>query len=185
MATQPRRGRWTYEEFARLPEDGKRYEIIAGELYVTPAPRPRHQEVLGRLHIELGVFANEHGLGIVYPGPIDVLFAEGDYFEPDLVFVRHDRKRIVSERGIEAAPDLVIEILSASTGARDRGIKRERYALFGVPDYWIVNIEERRIERHRLPPGTEPEILPDTLVWQPIGGGPVLTLSVTGIFPAG
>src|SRR5687768_14481420 len=175
MATHPRRGRWTYEDFARLPEDGNRYEVIAGELYVAPAPRPRHQEVVGRLDRKLGTFVDEHALGIVYPGPIDVLFAEGDYLEPDLVFVRRDRMEIVSERGIEAAPDVVIEILSASTAARDRGIKRERYARFGVPDYWVVDVDACRIERHRLGPASGPEVLTETLIWQPIGGGPVLT----------
>src|SRR5688500_11376079 len=182
MATHPRRGRWTYEEFARLPEDGNRYEVIAGELYVTPSPRPRHQEVVGYLVRKLGTFVEEGRLGIVYPGPIDVLFAEGDYFAPDLVFVRRDRKEIVSDRGIEAAPDLVIEIMSASTGARDRGIKRERYALFGVADYWLVDVDARRIERHRFAPLRDLEVFTDTLTWQPIGGGPALTLSVPDVF---
>lgn len=183
MATHPRRSRWTYEEFARLPEDGNRYEVIAGELYVSPAPRPRHQLVVGRLYQRVAAFADDHELGIAYPGPIDVLFAEGDYLEPDLVFVRHDRLEIVSERGIEGAPDLIVEVLSASTASRDRGIKREHYILFGVPQYWVVDIEKRSIEVYRpASEANEPMIASDTLTWQPIAGGPVLTLSMPAVF---
>src|SRR5688500_11271223 len=124
MATLPTPGRWTYEEFARLPDDGNRYEVIAGELYVSPSPRPSHQLILTPLIMRLHPFVEQFGLGRVYIGPIDVLFAEGDYLEPDLVFVRRDRLGIVSDRGLEGPPDLVVEILSPSTAKRDRTIKR-------------------------------------------------------------
>ena len=179
MATNPAVRRWTYEEFRRLPDDGNRYEVIAGELYLTPAPRAVHQEIVGYLSEVLRPFVRKHGLGRVLPGPIDVLFAEGDYLEPDLVFVRHDRREIVTDRGIEAAPDLVIEVLSTSTAARDRGIKRERYALFGVPEYWIVDADARQIEIHRnQEPPRLPQVVRDTLAWRPVPGGPVLEIDV-------
>ncbi|NIQ54198.1 MAG: Uma2 family endonuclease, partial [Gammaproteobacteria bacterium] len=113
------------------------------------------------------------------PGPVDVLFAEGDYLEPDLVFVRKERRGIIGERGIEAAPDLVIEIVSPSTAGRDRGIKRERYAHYGVPEYWVVDPDERGIERWRFGIEAEaPDIVRDGLQWQPIPGGPVLEIPV-------
>ncbi|HYH82110.1 MAG TPA: Uma2 family endonuclease [Longimicrobium sp.] len=179
MSTQPAVRRWTYEEFARLPNDGSRYEVIGGELFVTPAPTPRHQKVLTRLIAALDSFSGSHGLGEVF-APIDVLFGEGDYLEPDLVFVSRGRLAIITDRAAEAAPDLVVEVLSPTTAMRDRGIKRERYARFGVKEYWIVDIQRSRVERYLLQddPDRPVEHATDTLDWQPVAGGPVLTLNV-------
>ncbi|HEX7118320.1 MAG TPA: Uma2 family endonuclease [Longimicrobiales bacterium] len=99
MPARSDRRRWSYAEFARLPsDDGNRYEIIAGELYVTPAPRPLHQNVIRQLLDRLGRFVDTHRLGWVLPGLIDILFAEGDYLEPDLVFVRSERSRRTPSR---------------------------------------------------------------------------------------
>jgi Uma2 family endonuclease len=180
MSTQsPVRG-WTYEEFARLPDDGNRYEVIAGDLYVTPAPDTSHQVASARLFLELGSFATrEHALGLVLFAPVDVLLADGDYLEPDIVFLRKDHEHYRTKRGIEGPPDLVIEILSPSTARQDRGIKRERYAHFGIPEYWIVDTERRRVEVYRLRGDVEePIIVTDRLTWQPVEGGPVLELDV-------
>jgi Uma2 family endonuclease len=180
MSTQsPVRG-WTYEEFARLPDDGNRYEVIAGDLYVTPAPGSIHQKVSARFFMELRVFAtNQHKLGEVLYAPLDVIFEDGDYVQPDLVFLRRERSELLTERGIEGPPDLVIEILSPATARQDRGIKRDRYAHFGVPEYWIVDTERRRVEVYRLADAVEdPIIVADRLTWQPVAGGPVLELNV-------
>jgi Uma2 family endonuclease len=137
MEANRSRPRWTYAEFARLPSEGStRYEVIDGELAVTPAPTGDHQRVVAKLVRILDVFAHEHALGEVLPSPIDVLFGEGDYFEPDVIFIRSERADLVGDRGVEAPPDLVVEILSLSTAHRDRGIKLERYRHFGVPEYW-------------------------------------------------
>ncbi len=176
--------RWTYEEFAQLPDDGNRYEVIAGELYVTPAPRSLHQIIGSRIDRAVGAFVEQHDLGEMAVGPIDVLFGEGDYLQPDLVFVRKDRLDIIKDRGVEGAPDLIIEVLSPGTAKRDRGIKRERYAHFGVPEYWVVDPVARRIEIHRLRKGIEQpvEIAGASLDWQPIPGGPKLTLDVAHLF---
>src|SRR5262245_57904670 len=116
MSQHPTPTRWTYDEFAKLPEgDGNRYEIIAGQLYVTPAPAMRHQRVVTDLVFVLQSYVRQHRLGRVYVGPVDVLFAEGDYLEPDLIFISSERREIESARGVEAAPDLVVEVLSPST----------------------------------------------------------------------
>jgi len=183
MSAQPAVRRWTYDEFARLPNDGKRYEVVRGELFVTPAPNPIHARVAARLTRVLDAFADDNGLGAVFTGQIDVLFGEGDYLEPDLIFVRHDRIDIMTDRGAEAAPDLVVEVLSPTTAMRDRHIKRERYAHFGVPEYWIVDPFTRRIEIYRLGAGSvaELEIATDTFVWQPVADGPTLTLNVVDL----
>jgi Uma2 family endonuclease len=180
MSTQPAVRRWTYDEFARLPNDGNRYEIIGGELYVTPAPTPLHQEITGRLSDLLRPFVRRHRLGRALSGPIDILFAEGDYLEPDFIFVRQDRVGLFTKRGFEGAPDLVIEILSTGTMARDRGVKRQRYVQFGVAEYWVLDPRAKRVEIYRDTddPGRQTEIVTGELTWQPIPDGPTLTLNV-------
>jgi Uma2 family endonuclease len=186
MATKPALRHWTYDEFASRPDDGKRYEVIAGELVVSSSPRPQHQRASMRLSYALEGFTQEHGLGELYPAPIDVLLSTDDYLVPDLVFVRTERADIVTGRGIEGAPDLVVEIISPSSALRDRGLKRERYARFGVPLYWVVDVELGHVEVYHLAeePDGPAEIVSDTLVWQPIAGGPALTLSVPHIVGA-
>jgi len=111
-------------------------------------------------------------------GPVDVLFAEGDYLEPDVLFVSAARAGILSERGVEGAPDLVIEVVSPSTAERDRGIKLERYRRYGVPEYWIVDPDTGTIER--WPFGSEPDILTagDKLRWTPGAKSEVLCIDV-------
>lgn len=187
MEANRSRARWTYAEFARLPSEGStRYEVIDGELAVTPAPTGAHQVVVSNLVRILGTFVHGHALGIILPSPIDVLFGEGDYFEPDVVFLRAERALLLGERGIEGAPDLVIEILSPSTAHRDRGIKLDRYRHFRVPVYWIVDLAEGSIEIWRLAEGAEaPEVLPATgrLRWAPVKGGPTLDIPVADIVP--
>jgi Uma2 family endonuclease len=182
MSTQPAVRRWTYDEFARLPDDGNRYEVIGGELYVTPLPTPNHQKVAVRLTTALETFLVSHGLGEVF-GPLDVLFGEGDYLEPDIVVVLRERMTIVTDRGAEAAPDLVVEVLSPKTALRDRGIKRERYAHFGVPEYWLVDPQRRQIEVYRLRENPEQPatVATESLEWQPVEGGPVLKLDLRAL----
>jgi Uma2 family endonuclease len=183
MSRHPPQGHWTYAEFSRLPEDGNRYEVIAGDLYVTPSPRPRHQWVVGNLDFALQAYVRSHDLGRVYIGPIDVLFAEGDYLAPDLVFIRKDRLDIVSERGLEAAPDLVVEVLSPSTAGRDRILKRDRYLHFGVPEYWAVDPNAAEVLVFRSTSSrSRHEISRDRLVWQPSSEAPPLSVDVSALF---
>lgn len=186
METKGARQRWTYSEFARLPSEGStRYEIIAGELVVTPGPSGQHQRIVGELLFRLIGFAKESDVGVVFPGPFDVLFSEGDYLEPDILFVGKDRSHLVSDRGVEGPPDLVVEILSPSTATRDRGIKLDRYRFYGVPEYWVVDPEERIIEVWDLAGGaTEPTTLgpQDTLRWTPPGAGATLELALEDLF---
>lgn len=185
METKRRRIRWTWAEFARLPDQGsRRSEVIDDELYVTPAPTPWHQQAVTRLIEILGPFVREHDLGEVFPGPIDVIFAEGDYLEPDLVFVGRDRLELVSDRGIEGPPDLVVEILSPSTASRDRGIKLDRYRLYGVAEYWVVDPDAGTVEAWRFGDETETarSLGPgETLPWTPVAGGPVLEVNISGL----
>ena len=186
MEARSTRQRWTYAEFARLPTSGStRYEVIDGALVVTPGPGLRHQGIVATLLTRLYVFVEANDLGRVFPGPLDVLFAEGEYYEPDIVFVRKDRSELLSDRGVEGPPDLVVEILSPSTAARDRGIKLDRYRVFGVAEYWVIDPHERNVEVWRFAEGArEPIVLEpsDTLRWMPEPGGSTLDIPLAELF---
>jgi Uma2 family endonuclease len=105
---------------------------------------------------------------------------EDDYVQPDIVFIRRERGNNVTDRGIEIPPDLVVEVLSPSTAFRDRGLKRDRYARFGVPEYWIIDPNVRRVEVYHLAvdPYAPAVVATDTMTWQPVPGGPILTLTL-------
>jgi Uma2 family endonuclease len=186
MEAKTTRKRWTYAEFARLPASGStRYEIIDDELIVTPSPGLRHQRVVKRLVRTLDDFAEANDLGEVFISPFDVLLEEGDYLEPDVLFVRKDRAHVVTDRGIDGPPDLVVEVLSPSTEDRDRGIKLERYRHYGVPEYWIVDPDARTVEIWRLGEGaSEPVALEqaDILRWEPVTGGATLEVALPELF---
>lgn len=177
--------RWAYEELPEFPEDdGYRYEYIAGERVVTRFSSPRHQEVIGRLLLLMYPFTKANQLGRVCLGPVDVVFAIGDLMAPDLAFVCRDRLDVVGKRAIEAPPDLIVEIVHEVTELRDRGIKRERYALYGVPEYWIVDPWRGQVDLYRL---VEDADVPTTLTagafeWQPVRGGPALTIDLEELF---
>lgn len=157
-ATQsaPAQGKWTYDDYALLPDDGIRYEVIRGELYMSAAPRPLHQRVITRLAFFLEGFLEESALGTAYVAPIDVILPGklGDPVQPDILFVRQERMAIVGETRIEGAPDLVIEVLSPSNPAHDRSLKYELYAEAGVPEYWIIDPHGQTAEIHLLREGT-------------------------------
>jgi len=132
------------------PDDGKRYEVIDGQLYVTPPPVLEHQGASSVLHTYVESYVRQRRLGKVYSAPVGVVLDDENGVQPDLVYVSRERLHILSRRGIEGAPDLVVEILSPSTRSRDRGIKRRRYATAGVPHYWIVDPRSRELEARRL-----------------------------------
>src|SRR5438445_9486940 len=110
----------TYEDFCALPDDGLRYEIVDGMLFAEPSPRRAHQKAVGNLFAILHAWVRAHDLGEVYVAPFDVILDPRTTVEPDLVFVVKDRLAIVAERGVEAAPDLLVEVLSPGTARRDR-----------------------------------------------------------------
>ena len=139
----------TYEDYLRLPED-KRYEIIGGDLFMTPAPSTRHQEVSGNLEAILREFVRKHNLGKVYDAPCDVVLTEHDIVQPDILFISREREHIITEANIQGAPDLIVEILSPSRTWMDQKLKKALYARCGVKEYWIVDPEGRRVEVYLL-----------------------------------
>jgi Uma2 family endonuclease len=145
----------TYRDYEALPADGRRYEILDGGLSVAPAPVPRHQRVSGALNAILRSHVLARGLGEVLYAPIDVILADTTIVQPDLVYLDSTRAHLVSDRGIEGPPTLVVEILSPSTTRNDRGIKAELYRRYGVPWYWIVDPEAGTVEAYDLAQGRQ------------------------------
>ena len=141
--------KYTHADLLSFPEDGKRREIIDGEMFVTPAPKSPHQFILWNLTGAFWDYLKERPIGRVMISPMDVIFGEFDVLEPDLCLVLNERRDIITD-WVRGAPDLVIEILSPTTAARDRGVKLRTYARFGVKEYWIVDPEARAVEVYLL-----------------------------------
>src|SRR5688572_16554027 len=120
--------RFNADDIWDTPDDGNRYEVIDGALYMTTPPLYGHQNAASVLHGYIWPHVQRHRLGKVLFAPIGVVLDEENGVQPDLVFVSRERLHIIKERGIEGAPDLVIEILSRQTQSRDRGVKMKRYA---------------------------------------------------------
>ncbi len=137
--------KFTYEDYCLLPED-RRYEVIDGEPFLTPAPTPNHQDVVLELVSLLREFVTTRRLGRVVLSPCDVVLSQYDILQPDIFFIAAGREGIVGEKYIAGAPDLVIEVLSPSTETRDRVAKAKRYATFGVREMWLVDPAAKTIE---------------------------------------
>lgn len=129
----------TYDDYARLPADGKRYEIIDGELYVNAAPVPRHQRIVRVLLVELDHYFSTHGGGEVFDAPLDVVLHDATVVQPDLLVIKSDRASIVREKNVQGAPNLIVEVLSDATRRLDEIDKRKLYERSGVEEYWIVD----------------------------------------------
>jgi Uma2 family endonuclease len=146
METQKSDKIWTYDDLPSLPDDGKRYEIFDGELVVSPSPLLRHQRALSNLNDVLRRELHHKRIAEVLCAPLDVILSPTKVVVPDIVVVRWERRSIFSKRAAEAAPDLVIEVLSPSNRKHDRVRKRRFYARNEIPEYWIVDPEEQTIE---------------------------------------
>lgn len=145
MAVQGRKILYTYADYEKLPE-GAPYQLIGGELVREPSPVPYHQIVSKRIELELANFVEDNGLGEVLYAPIDVYLSETEVYQPDIMFISQERLNIIGEKKIEAAPDLVIEILSPSSAYYDLRHKMRVYEASGVKEYWVVDPVEKGIE---------------------------------------
>lgn len=144
---------YTVEDLANIPDDGRRYEVIGGELVVSPAPTTKHQRVSIRLSRIFADHLDRSGNGEVFAAPLDVVLGTHDIVQPDLVVVLQQHADRVTDAGIEGAPDIVIEITTPSSQRMDRIRKSATYATFGVPEYWIVDPETETILVHALVDG--------------------------------
>lgn len=147
----------THADYLLFPDDGQRHELLDGEHYVTAAPRLRHQRISQNLSDALSPFARQHRLGSVFVAPLDVILSDHDVVQPDLMFISNERREIEQD-WVRGAPDLVVEILSPSTRARDEGLKRRIYEERGVREYWVVDPEAEavRIWRFEEDPQADP-----------------------------
>jgi Uma2 family endonuclease len=141
--------RFNYQDYCQLP-DGERYEIIDGELLMVKSNGSLHQMVLRNLETLVWPFVREKQLGQVLFGPLDVILSEEDVVQPDLIFVGRERQEMISERGCEGPPDLVMEVTSLASSTLDRQQKRELYARYGVQEYWLVDPVARSIDQMEL-----------------------------------
>ena len=128
----------TYDDYLLFPEDGLRHEILEGEHYVTASPFVRHQRISGRIYRPLSSWVEERDLGEVFYASVDVVLSPHDVAVPDLFYISKERSEIITEKNIQGAPDLIIEIISPGTRLRDEGIKLQCYSDRGVEEYWMV-----------------------------------------------
>jgi Uma2 family endonuclease len=143
----PEQGQWAYEDWARLPDDGTRYEVIDGVLYMAPPPSTAHQSTSNRLSNVMTNHADNHRLGHVFTAPIGVRLPDHPVpVQPDILFIRAEREGIIGGQYVEGAPDLVVEILSPSNWSYDREEKFRLYEEAGVPEYWIVDPRIKSVE---------------------------------------
>jgi Uma2 family endonuclease len=173
---------WTADDVRALPDDGNRYECIDGALLVTPSPRWTHQRAVFRLMLRLTAFVDEHALGDLLFSPADIELEPGTLVQPD-AFVAQMRAHAQPpyEWSDVASLLLAVEVLSPSTRRRDRTVKREFYQRSGVGEYWVVDVDARRVERWRAA-DSEPEILSETLTWAPVGAAAPLELNLPEYF---
>ncbi len=143
----------TYEDYIKISDD-KRYELMNGELIMTPSPVPKHQRVSRKIEFILEKFVSGDNLGEVFDAPCDVYLDNENVVQPDILFISKERLNIIGEKNIEGAPDLVIEIILENSVYRDMVQKKKLYARFGVKEYWIVIPDEKEIEVYILKDNT-------------------------------
>jgi len=173
--------RWTADMVRALPDDGNRYEVVDGELLVTPAPAEGHQRAVAALLFELTLYARAHGGCEVLPSPADIELDPHGMVQPD-VFVQglvDGRPSVAWNTGAPLL--LVVEVLSPSTARADRTTKRRRFQRARVPEYWILDLDARVIERWR-PDDNRPEVLAETIAWRPEGAAEPLTIDLPPLF---
>jgi Uma2 family endonuclease len=175
--------RYTAAEIRRFPDDRVRYEVIRGELFVTPAPGTPHQRAVMEFAARLHGYLTTHRLGEALAAPFEVEFTADSAVQPDLIaLLDADQPHLTRKRLYGAPPPaLVIEIVSHSSRRTDRIQKRQLYQEAGVPEYWIVDIDDRRVERWQ-PQDLEPAVFSDVIDWHPVPTVPPLRIDLTRLF---
>ena len=172
---------WTVADVHALPDDGKRYEVIDGALFVTPAPSLRHQEAVAKLYVILAQYLERQRVGHAFIAPADIIFSPRRGVQPDVLVTP-----LVGGRRPESSSDvkrllLAAEVLSPTTARADRVDKRKLYRDERVPAYWIIDLDARAVERS-TPDEPRPEILVDQLDWLPEGASDPLIVDLPGYF---
>lgn len=171
---------YTADMVRAMPDDGNRYEVVYGELLVTPAPRPWHQILVHRLSLALGNYLQSEPVGIVLTAPADISWGPDVLVQPDLFVIPPEEARTLNWSRMRTLL-LVAEVLSPSTARGDRFLKRLRYREAGVPHYWLVDGDERSVEVW-TPSDDFPAIERERLVWHPPGTREPFTLRLEALF---
>lgn len=150
----PAQGQWRYADYLRLPDDGRRYEIIDGVLYIANAPSMEHQFTVSEIHFHLKLLVREKQLGQVFTAPLEVHLSEASRpVQPDILFIRAERQPPLGTQFFEGAPDLIVEVVSPSSIRLDRKTKFDAYEVAGVTEYWIADPKTRSVEVYTLARG--------------------------------
>ena len=170
---------FTAADLLDLPEDGNKYEVVHGELLVSPSPRMRHQAIVMRLSVLLGTYLTQHRVAAAYPGG-DVHWGTDSLVIPDLLVVdlesvRRDKWHLINP------PLLVVEVLSPSTGRQDRFTKRRLYQEMSIPGYWLVD-EAARVVEVWTPDATFQTVEPERVAWHPEGAAEPLVIDIADLF---
>lgn len=171
---------YTADMVRALPDDGNRYELVYGELLVSPSPRLWHQALVGRLFLALGNYLRSHPVGLVMMSPADISWASDVLVQPDVFVAPLAQVRTLDWTAVQDLL-LVVEVLSPSTARNDRFTKRRRYQEAGVALYWIVDGEARQVEVW-TPTESFPRIERERLVWEPAGAGEPFSLELAELF---
>jgi Uma2 family endonuclease len=169
---------WTIDQLQLLPEDGNKYELVRGELFVTPAPTFGHETVVSILHSLLEPYVRAHALGRIYRPRAIVRIRPHSEVEPDLMVRPVAPPRTTWERA--PIPILVIEVTSETTRRRDYVEKRQLYVDLEIPEYWIADIESREV--HVVRPGEQDIVVAAELTWHPASAPLPLRLDVASVF---
>jgi Uma2 family endonuclease len=175
----PKRGDWTFSALEAMPEDGKRYEILDGELIEMPPPSATHQRAAMRLTVLIGPWCRAH-TGWTVLSPAGVYINEKNWFEPDLAVYPDPESRELDWRQL-SPPLLVVEVLSPSTSRHDRQNKRPRYLSSGVHEVWLLDRDTRSVERWTAH-STEAERITGGITWKPVSHAPALDLTDADLF---
>jgi len=171
---------WSVSDLDQLPDDGNRYEIVDGELFVTPAPSRRHQLVSASFFRRIDAFVASTGIGRTFYAPGDVQNDVKNRVQPDIFVEPRTNDRPPANWTDAPKPILVVEILSDTTAHRDIGFKRTFYARAGIPEYWIVNSDERSVLIARR--GHRDSVVGDRIVWQPAAADRELVIKLEELF---
>jgi Uma2 family endonuclease len=171
---------YTADMVRALPDDGNRYEVVRGELLVTPAPRPLHQVVLHRLHLGLGRYLEREPVGQLFSSPADISWGPDILVQPDLFVVDLEEARTLSWARMRTLR-LAVEVLSPSSVRADRFTKRRLYQEQGIPMYWVVDADARSVEVW-TPGATVPAVERERVGWHPAGAGAPLVIRLDELF---
>ncbi len=153
LVSGAKQGHWTYADWEQLPDDGCIYEIIDGNLYGSTAPKSIHQWLTAMLYERIGLPAKQNRIALCFFTPFGVIMPGATPVQPDLTIITTARLDLLTERGVRGVPDAIIEIVSPGSRAYDEAIKRRAYEAAGVPEYGILDPDERTFQLYRLSDG--------------------------------